>query len=323
MSRYKLSCIALAALAIAIAGAPAGAQTTLQAGSDVWKTDGSGSFVSFVADPIPAGFFCPGSPAFAGTLEVTGKPLATTPTNALRGADTVIVRPQTAAFDANGVAQVSGHVAAMSLKGKSQLTVNCTGGSRTFDILVYADDPSVPTDLQVVKTGSLGGTFSGTVRVPAVVRFTDAADASYSVELDNDIDFAVPADAEWTNVPGGDGWKSPAATVDTDADGAPDTAIPAASNFFAGKSPNPQPGCATPPCAVKIRHQAPTHAHVVVPPPKPCRVIIVSPTEPNLPAEPTTSEPVVHTPTGTGSATEVETVPAPAPVPCTGTGTTN
>lgn len=322
MSRHKLTLIALAALAIAIAGAPAAIAQTLSAGSDVWKTEGTGSFVSFVSDPIPAGFFCSGSPAFAGTIEVTGKPLATTPANALRGADTVIVRPQAAAFDANGVAQTTGHVAAMSLKGKSQLTVSCSGGSVTFDILAYADDPSVPTNLQVIRTGTLGGTFSGTVRVPAVLRFTNAADPSHSVELDNDIDFAVPSDAEWTSAPGGDGWASPAATVDTDADGTPDTAIPAASNFFPGKSPNPQPGCANPPCPVKIRHQAPTHAHVVLPPPKPCRVIIVTPNEPNLPAEPTTTEGVRE---GTTSLTtiDVEAEPAPAPVPCTGTGTTN
>lgn len=328
MSRHSLTRTALAALALAVVFAPVAMAETLDAGSDVWKTDANGSFVSFVNDPIPPGFFCDGSPAFSGTIEMTGKPLATSPSNALRGADTIIVRPQPATFDANGVAQVDGFVAALSLKGKSQLTVDCTGGPITFNILAYADDPTVPTELEVVKTANLGGTFSGTVRVPAVVRFTDANDASYSVELENDIDFQVPSTAEWTNEPGGDGWSSPAATVDTDADGVPDTPIPAASNFFPGHSPHPQPGCSTPPCVVIIPHVVPQHAHIVVPPPKPCRIIISpSPTEPTPgeiePKLPTS--PVVTTRTGTESATQVEVEPSPTPVPCTGggTGTTN
>ena len=136
MSRNKLTLIAFAALAIAITGAPVAVAQTLQAGSDVWKTEGTGSFVSFVGNPIPAGFFCPGSPVFAGTIEVTGKPLATTPSNALRGADTVIVRPQSAAFDANGVAQTTGFVAAMSLKGHVVLQFNVHKDGSISDLAI-------------------------------------------------------------------------------------------------------------------------------------------------------------------------------------------
>lgn len=260
----------LAALALVLLAAPAHAADTVKAGSDVWKTDG-GSHASFVNDPIPAGFFCSGSPAFAGTLELSGRPLATHPPDALRGADTVVVRDDDATFTVGGVARVNARVAALSLEGTSPLTVSCTGGPVTWNVLVYADDPAVLSDLVVVRTSLLGGTFSGTLRVPAVIRFTNAADPGMVLELDNDVEFAIPAGAEWTGQPAFDGWSSPAASVDTNGDGRPDTAIPAASDFFPGTSPNRQPGCARPPCPVRIRHtREGNHGHLVAPPPPPC-----------------------------------------------------
>jgi hypothetical protein len=286
MSRSKLVPFVFAtAASLALAGAPVASADSVEAGSDVWKTDASGSYVSFVRNPIPAGFFCAGSPAFSGTIELTGRPLVTSPRNALRGADTVVVRDRDAVFSADGIARVSGRLVALSLAG-DDLTVACDGGPITWDVLVYADDPSVTSDLTVVRESSLGGTFSGTLRVPAVIRFTNAADPSDTRELDNDVDFSVPADAEWTDEPGGDGWSSPAVSVDANADGRPETAIPAASDFFPGTSPNRQPGCNRPPCPVRIHHTGDGHSHLVRPPPE-CRDS-PTPTE-NLDGAPTAS----------------------------------
>ena len=85
MSCPRVHLALFAALAPVLFTTPARAADTLRAGSDVWKTDGA-SRVAFARNPIPAGFFCPGSRAFTGTVELTGRPLATHPPDALRGA---------------------------------------------------------------------------------------------------------------------------------------------------------------------------------------------------------------------------------------------
>jgi hypothetical protein len=311
MSWKRLAGIALSAACLAV---PVVADAGVDAGSDVWNTPGDGtSFVDFADDPIPAGFFCTGSAAFSGTIALKGKPLATNPAAALRGADTVVVRPDDASFGSNFAA----YIVALSLEGTTGFSI--CGGSWT--VLVYARSGEAVSVLAAQQTGAGGGTFGGTLVVPATVRFTKGATVR---ELDRDVDFLIPSDSEWTFEPGGDGWVNPAATVDTDADGSPDTAIPAGSNFFPGWSQFPvsgltaAAGCSRPPCRKPVRHEAPRHRHVVQPPLPPCRIIIVQPSPSPTPTAGTRPS---------GGLTIDDQAPAPvpgpidnvpAPIPCSG-----
>ena len=55
-----VSCVATSAFA---------ADRVIQNGIDAWRTTDDGStFVDFAKNPIPAGFFCPGSAPFKGRL---------------------------------------------------------------------------------------------------------------------------------------------------------------------------------------------------------------------------------------------------------------
>ena len=57
---------------------PAAAGQPVMNGVDLWATPGDGTtFYNFQADPLPAGFFCPGSTAFAGRVSFKGLPIAT------------------------------------------------------------------------------------------------------------------------------------------------------------------------------------------------------------------------------------------------------
>jgi hypothetical protein len=62
----------LAALLLASLPAAAGKVT---AGIDVWTTpDDGNTVVDFTSNPIPAGYFCAGSPAFAQRIALKGSP---------------------------------------------------------------------------------------------------------------------------------------------------------------------------------------------------------------------------------------------------------
>ena len=66
-------------LALALLASVASAAEVLTQGVDVWETATGFTWSSFGEDPIPAGFFCPGSKPFTGMINLHGKPLATQP----------------------------------------------------------------------------------------------------------------------------------------------------------------------------------------------------------------------------------------------------
>ena len=51
--------------------------TTITSGVDIFSTS-TGTVADFAISPLPAGFFCAGSPPFSGTVPLTGVPLTTT-----------------------------------------------------------------------------------------------------------------------------------------------------------------------------------------------------------------------------------------------------
>lgn len=74
------------------------ADPVIQRGIDVFTTPADGkTYYDFARAPIPAGFFCKSSRAFAGRLAFKGLPLAMETPGQLWGGDTVIERLDDAA----------------------------------------------------------------------------------------------------------------------------------------------------------------------------------------------------------------------------------
>lgn len=82
------------ALLIPLVAAPALAGgSMINPGVDLFATPpGSGTSIGFADDPIPPGFFCPGSPEFTGTIYLMGEPLVTEPPQVAGTADCIVER---------------------------------------------------------------------------------------------------------------------------------------------------------------------------------------------------------------------------------------
>ena len=92
------------------------ADQVIQSGIDIWRTPGNGTtFVDFLKEPIPAGFFCFKSKPFSGRIVFRGVPIVTGESGALGKTDTIIQRLDDAVFDENGVANTRIQMRALHL----------------------------------------------------------------------------------------------------------------------------------------------------------------------------------------------------------------
>jgi hypothetical protein len=122
----KRGVLAVLVLALVVGVSPLAADPVIQRGIDVFTTTGSGTtYYSFADNPIPKGFFCKRSAAFAGRVTFKGLPLVTGIPGQLRGADTVIERLDDAVFNADGTAQTRIRVRALSLVSTAPLKTAC------------------------------------------------------------------------------------------------------------------------------------------------------------------------------------------------------
>src|SRR5262245_45528254 len=93
------------ALLLLIALPVAAADRVVQSGLDLWLTPGDGkTFIDFSRAPLPAGFFCFKSEAFAERIVFRGVPIVTGEPGALGRTDTIVERLDDAVFNRRGVA---------------------------------------------------------------------------------------------------------------------------------------------------------------------------------------------------------------------------
>lgn len=246
----------LAALLAAALAVPATAQTTLtvRAGIDLWQS-ATGSAIVFADNPIPAGTFCAGSPAFAGQIPVTGRRIAANQN--LGYTDTILVRPSDLTLTVGGqAAQTSLMMQVLSVVG----TYSACGV--TWNVDAFADPDTQPASTISIKaTSSTGGTFDATLNVAGTVRFVSSLG---TVLLKDDVKL-VTTGACWATSSRNAVKATSPVKVDSDADGVLDLTLLGTSNFHAGWCP----GTGTnPPTAQIVTHTGP---HPVKPPP-PCAI---------------------------------------------------
>jgi len=251
---------------LAVAGflaAPAQAQT-LSAGIDVWTTPNDGSaYVDFSDNPIPAGYFCEGSQAFAQRIDLKGSPLVTSPSGVLGSTDTVVERA--GAVDlSSGQGSTSIRVRAISFVNRSPISV--PGCSSTFSAKVGLNG-TAPTGSITIRGGSSGGTFDASFSVPGKITFTENTQPPRVLTTPVTETLGMQTvNASWADTVGTNGisYPSPVA-IDTNGDGTADYQTPGTTSGFAAGWWRSSP--TNPPIPVKVSHNGP-HPTWPLPPPR-------------------------------------------------------
>lgn len=249
--------LALAVLAVA----PLAAGAVIEPGIDLFTTPPGGSFYDFSRNPIPAGFFCEGSPAFDGRIELRGVPLVSEVPGQLRGADTVVERLDSAAFDGRGEAETRVRVRALSLVGTEPVRTPC--GS--FQVHVTLAGKQRVTLMRILRTEENGGTFRAPIEVEGRMTFVPL-DRRGARPLVMTGGFSFPAvDVPWS-------FSAPEVkqvgpvVVDTDGDQIAETRLPGTSSFAPGWSPGGQEdhgACRL--CEPEVCHEDPSKQHCTGP----------------------------------------------------------
>lgn len=235
----KLSVLAVFALILALAVPAVAADRVITNGVDLWRTPGNGtSFADFSKEPIPAGFFCPGSSAFTGRIVMKGVPIASNRPGALGDADTIIQRLDNATFNKRGVATTRIQMRAMQFEGVTPVKTACGD----FKAFVRLDGEQPVTTMRIVRDHEKGGRFFAPISVNIKLVFEPVGRTTTEVwEIRKELRFPPARRQEWT---GYDNAKIARASgfvkVDTDSDGTPDTFLPGSSNFAAGISAFPE-----------------------------------------------------------------------------------
>jgi hypothetical protein len=205
----------------------------IQNGIDIGVTKGDGStFFDFAMNPIPAGFFCPGSSPFTGRVAFQGEPIVTGTPGALGVTDTIVQRLDDATFNKRGVAMTRIQVRALSLKSVAPIETTCGA----FAATVSLDGVQPITRMRIVRENKNGGRFSAPLWLNVKVTFTPVGRVSREVlEIPVEVRFQANPNFPWrsrTEMPTPAGFVK----VDTDGDRVADTYLPGPSNFIPGQS---------------------------------------------------------------------------------------
>ncbi len=251
MTMKNLLVVMLTTALVITFGATTPLALTIVAGTDTWTTPADGgSSLDMSDDPIPAGFFGPGSDPFEGQISVEGFPLETTPSDALGDADMIIERTASLNFpDIGDVATVPIELVALSLRSTEPITVTFDDGVSTEEYNVhvflssfYSQDQG---SMEVTQICNSGGTFTAEFSVKPRLVFIQV-DPPYDQLVWDDggvlpVHTSLPGD--WTTET--PLWISPnqsngSVTVDHDGDDGDISSTPkvnvamGSNNFFAG-----------------------------------------------------------------------------------------
>ena len=265
----KRCCIAvmLSLAAVALVAVPASAQPPILRGSDLFAS-ASGTFADFSTNPIPAGFFCPGSPAFAGVIPLGGVPLTTVPPGVAGTTDTIVERLTDGVFGTDGTASIDVIVRALQLRGT--LTVPCGGALTTWTVnaCLCGTQPVTKITVKAADAACGCGTFSGGLQMRVCITFTRGnvtlGPITQVINLNiNNMSWCYQA-AAGTTAP-----KDPFA-LDTNCDRCPDRQVPGVTNFHPGwtcESTKPGTDCLTEFGHLTTCHENPggDHEHCVNP----------------------------------------------------------
>ncbi|MCP3959911.1 MAG: hypothetical protein GY719_18865 [bacterium] len=216
---------------LALLAGPAMADEVITNGADLWPTTNGMGYTSFIEDPIPAGFFCEGSPVFEGKIDMDGAPLVSDPPGYLDGIDTIVRRLDDAKFDDDGVAKTRIQLMALSLASAEPIEVGC---EQAFDVAASLDGDQPITEMTIVREADWGGSYAAPLHLKVKLVFTPA-NGGEAVTARREIKLNAAPGSFWATVDqvGLTGEGVPV-KVDTDGDQIADAVMPGPSNFAAG-----------------------------------------------------------------------------------------
>jgi hypothetical protein len=182
---FVICLVVLTLLAAPIGGACA--QDVLP-GYDLYITDSGSTEFDFGSQPLPAGFFGPGSDPFDGGVPASGLPLPQNPFwptsppfctgDDLTNIDTIVRRigpatlPSVGSFDVIDI-----EIVALSLESINPITVTYGGLSpELWDVVVWLSPNQVNGNMLINKTHLDGGTFDMDLPVAPLFVFTRQSD---------------------------------------------------------------------------------------------------------------------------------------------------
>jgi hypothetical protein len=228
-------CLGLALLALV--AVPAGAAEVVENGADLWHSVSGYTFTSFSEHPIPAGFFCPSSKPFTGTINLEGSPLATAPAGALGDIDTIVRRLDNASFNEKGEATTRIQLMALSLASVKPVDTGCG----LYDVAASLGGEQPVTEMKIVRTSDNGGYYVAPLELNVKLVFTPVSGKGDRRELTNRVSLGPGHQSYWSYNRGAAAQlaarRSGTIKVDTDGDRTPDALVPALGNFVAGVDP--------------------------------------------------------------------------------------
>lgn len=229
--RQLLRTFALLAAAALPALPAVAAGGAIYGGIDTWITT-EGTYFNFDREPLPAGFFCPGSEPFTGRIDLLGVPVATGKPGELGRTDTIVQRLDDAVFNKRGVATTRIQIKALSLQSVKPIETAC--GS--FVATVSLNGPQPVTTMRIIRDNPRGGRYIAPVGVAAKVTFRSLSDPTAApLVVQRQMQFLSPLRTSWTLRDG----RQDAANlvlIDTDGDGRAETYLPRTGNFAPGRS---------------------------------------------------------------------------------------
>ncbi|MCP3959912.1 MAG: hypothetical protein GY719_18870 [bacterium] len=216
---------------LALLAGPAMADEVITNGVDLWPSTNGMSYSSFIEDPIPAGFFCEGSAAFVGKIDMDGRPIVTDPPGYLGNTDTIVRRLDDARFDDNGVARTRIQLMALSLASAEPVEVGC---EQAYHVTASLDGEQPITEMTIVREADWGGSYAAPLHLNVELSFTPV-DGGQVLAAAREIKLNAAPGSYWTTTEriGVTGEGEPV-RVDTDGDQVADAVMPGPSNFLAG-----------------------------------------------------------------------------------------
>ena len=231
-----------------------GSDGVVQPGVDLFSTPpGGATFVDFSENPIPAGFFGPGSDPFVGHVDLQGVPL--NQFDELFQADTVVQRLEPAdLIQCGSGAQVPVEIVALSLVSSEPITVTFGGTQEqqwNVGVALSSQAPQQTGSMQIWRGCGQGGTFKSQLPVVPKFIFEPVSGGTNAVQigagrivLDPAPEIVFNARGRWVSqpdqrlriqqIPPG------VVFVDGDADGQPDPRpLGGSSNFVPGVGVHP------------------------------------------------------------------------------------
>jgi hypothetical protein len=227
-----------AALSVLLALPAIAAPPVIVHGTDLFSTS-NGTQVNLAANPLPPDFFCAGSAPFAGSIPLTGVPLATVPTGIAGSTDTIVERLRDGVWDTTGNAVIPIVVRALRMRGTSPFTVFCPlEGNTTWqvDACLCGLQPQTQITARLDPACPNCGIFNGFLRVNTCLRFTRTDNGATAGPVQHALNLEIKNMPWCYNAGINETQISSPYSVDTNCDGQPDLTLTGTSNFHPGYS---------------------------------------------------------------------------------------